>query len=344
MSLFPAYSQEGGDSNATPSEQPLGQPSIELAQDTGWLSAKSFQRESPTQRRREKSRSRERTKKAKRSRRSESRDRRSRSRSRGRSRSRSRRRSKSRRRSRSSSSGDSYRRHKKSKKDRHKKKAKKSSSQQVPSISFSQRVSAHSVHKTFVEDVGVRPEDAFAELVKGDFMLLKEKATPAHKLAKYRRKFNRVMGTNALVDDKQSVKKKPLRFFQKSYVCKFLNEEGVTKILKDATNKLNPFLGLDKILLPTGNFEVAAPGQGSSKVLPTNPLKVYDECTVAYLDGKKKRKASLDDDLDDEDTSIKLHYVQEETKKFNEKLRQDPRERRPMAGVCRLSRHQCRGF
>ena len=116
------------------------------------------------------------------------------------------------------------------------------------------------------------------------------------------------------------------RFFHKSYVQQFLrDDETVCQLLTDDPARVpqDSVWRVNKISLP-----LDTPADDPSATDEANPLKVYDMNTVAYIEGRGKatssKEAALDDPEANESESIKLHFVQERTRSFNQRLRAEP--------------------
>ncbi len=213
-----------------------------------------------------------------------------------------------RRRRSSSSSSPRRRRRKRDKKDR-KKSKKKSREISPPPPSREELLIKYSAGKTFLDEVGVRPEVAFKVDSDADKKLLLSGYSSAPK-AVYKLAFKMPLGTSWRA--RQGDKKSP-RFFQKSYLRRFLSDEGVLSLTKQQSYaEADDGEGMDEIPIATESRSLQ---EVNSDI--HDPLKVYDSATSAYLSGKGK-------EVDKEAESFKLHYIQERTKDFNEKLRQNP--------------------
>ena len=168
--------------------------------------------------------------------------------------------------------------------------------------------------------MGLQPEEAFVTEIKGDPSLLRERQTPRNKLAHYKQRFRQILGSSQDQDPGRR-KGPPLRFFQKSYLRHFLQNDNVCDLSSSTNGKALPndsVWRVNKIVLPVDR---AANISANDEA---NPLKIYDMNTVAYIEGRSKDTASEDALDGQESESIKLHYVQEQTRVFNQKLRVDP--------------------
>ncbi len=311
MSLFPAYSAgeeaapTGGDQQQRAGDGGVGGGG-RRDRDPGerdWLQMASFGKAQAAAAAKESSRSVPPSRS--RSRSPKKRRKRSRSRSRDRSRRRKRSRSKSRKRTRSRSRSRKREKHRGDRRDKKRRSRSRSrdsrggrdKKDKDKKLTDEEMVVQYSKGKTFLEDLGglVRPEMAFKEDRTANAKLTKASSLPPFSVAKYKTRWSRsVLGGSGTLRKRD--KEQPLRFYAKSYGRAFLRAQGVEKILVSGKN------------LPVEEGE--------------NKIALEDKAPPREVEG-----AEGDDSGEEEvgeGQSFKLHYVQERTKEYNERLRQNP--------------------
>ena len=180
-------------------------------------------------------------------------------------------------------------------------------------------VSKHSANKTFLEEVGISPEFAFREDKRRDDTAFKQGKLPSQKVAYYKMKLFETLDGFKFYDPgrkKKSRKNVDPRFFQKSYMRRFLGQEGVTNMTRPPS-KLNlppPCLGMDFI-----SISLKSKDEDSA-----SSLHIYDMTTAMYLEGKGGLQEMENEAEEESAASFKLHLVQEKTREYNERLRENP--------------------
>ena len=179
-------------------------------------------------------------------------------------------------------------------------------------------ISKHSANKTFLEEVGISPDFAFREDKRRDEAAFKQGKLPSQKVAYYKNKLFETLDGYKFSDPGRKRKSKrnvDPRFFQKSYMRRFLGEEGVTIMTRQS--KLNlppPCMGMDFIPI----------SQRSKDEDSASSLQIYDMATARYLEGRGGLQEMENEAEEESAASFKLHLVQEKTREYNEKLRANP--------------------
>lgn len=220
----------------------------------------------------------------------------------------------SRARSRSKSKSKSKKNHKKKGESRRKKRERKarerSPEKHRQEPTHEELVAQFSTSKNFLDEVGLKPEHAFRQDWAGDRMLLKESTLPK-KLAAY----SKIRSRRTLGDLSQrngSHRKSAPRFFDKAFVKCFLGQS--VEDLSQANGRISRETWTQNPSFIRTHF-------GSMEVKDSSRIKdVYDSATLAYTQGQSSQEGEPELDTD----TIKLHEVQQKTKEFNERLRQEP--------------------
>ncbi len=172
--------------------------------------------------------------------------------------------------------------------------------------------------KVFLEELGgsVRPEVAFREDRRGEDKLMKAQGLPAFSVARYKVRARFALGMQREEEErKRRERQKPLRFFSKAFLRPFLAQEGIVSLPTRGRKQKGPLPGPTDDVILLGAADPPGDAEGS------DPLSIYDPSTVSYLAGEGPRGK---EEEDSQEESFKLHYVQERTKEFNERLRAEP--------------------
>ena len=167
--------------------------------------------------------------------------------------------------------------------------------------------------------MGISPDFAFREDKRRDEAAFKQGKLPSQKVAHYKNKLFETLDGCKFSDPgrkRKSRKNVDPRFFQKSYMRRFLGEEGVTSLTRPPS-KLNlppPCMGMDFIPISQRSKDDDAAGS----------LQIYDMATAAYLEGRGGLQEMENEAEEESAASFKLHLVQEKTREYNERLRENP--------------------
>ena len=167
--------------------------------------------------------------------------------------------------------------------------------------------------------MGISPDFAFREDKRRDEAAFKQGKLPSQKVAHYKNKLFETLDGCKFSDPgrkRKSRKNVDPRFFQKSYMRRFLGEEGATSLTRPPS-KLNlppPCMGMDFIPISQRSKDDDAGGS----------LQIYDMATAAYLEGRGGLQEMENEAEEESAASFKLHLVQEKTREYNERLRENP--------------------